>query len=171
MKRWSVVMLALFVAPIATADVVEVDGTGITFEAPDEFVPLSQEYIDIKWPSRNAPRFAVGNERATTTIAFDIKPRDIANADMTELLAAFEQVFDRVIPGIRWIAKDIIERDGQQWLYLEMTSNAIDTDIHNIMLITAFGNEMLLLNFNSTREDFPKYEQALRVSIDSIRLP
>lgn len=171
MMRWLVVMLALLVAPIATADVVEVDGTGITFEVPDEFKPLSQAFIDVKWPNNNAPRFAVGNERATTTVAFDIKPQDISSADMAELLAAFEQVFDRVIPGIRWIAKDIIEHDGQQWLYLEMTSNAIDTDIHNIMLITAFGNEMLALNFNSTREEFPKYEQALRASIDSIRLP
>lgn len=51
-----------------------------------------------------------------------------------------------------------------------MTSSAVDTDIHNIMLITGIGEEMLVFNFNSTREEFPQVEKALRASIDSIKV-
>ena len=57
---------------------------------------------------------------------------------------------------------------GQQWIYLEMSSRAIDTDIHNIMLITPLQGKMLIFNFNSTKAEFPKVEAELRASINSI---
>ena len=33
----------------------------------------------------------------------------------------------------------------------------MDTDIYNIMLVTSYGQEMLMFNFNSTKEDFSIY--------------
>jgi len=33
------------------------------------------------------------------------------------------------------------------------------------MLITSYGKEMLLFNFNSTREEFSQYESELRKSL------
>ena len=166
----NIALLLLLVTQVH-AEMVEIPGTGITFVAPDEFGPISQEVIDIKWPNRNAPKFVVGNEAATTTIAYDIKPRDISNIDMSELKTAFETTFDRMVPGILWKRREVIEHDGRKWVYLEMTSNAIDTDIYNIMLFTSLGKEMLIFNFNSTKEDFPTYESALRESLKTIRVP
>ena len=54
---------------------------------------------------------------------------------------------------------------------MEMTSNAVDTDIYNIMLLTGVEEKMLVFNFNSTKKDFPKYEAALRKSLNSVKLP
>ncbi len=51
-----------------------------------------------------------------------------------------------------------------------MMSRAVDTDIHNIMLVTPFRGGMLMFNFNSTREEFPRMEGALRRSLESISL-
>jgi len=132
---------------------------------------LPQEIIDIKWPSKHAPKYVVGNLRATTTIAYDLKLHDLTGIPLNSLKTSFEGVFNRIIPGIQWIKNEIIEKSGQQWIYLELTSNAIDADVHNIILITIFKKQMLVFNFNSTREDFPKYEKELRESIKSIRLP
>ncbi|KXO08343.1 hypothetical protein AKG98_1942 [Moritella sp. JT01] len=75
-----------------------------------------------------------------------------------------------MIPGVEWKKKEIIELSGKKWVYLEMFSNAIDTEIHNIMLITSYGKEMLIFNFNSAKGEFPKYEDKLRASIQSIQL-
>jgi len=165
------IALAIFICGQAQAGVIELGDTGITFVAPDEFEPLSQEIIDIKWPNKNGPSFVVGNERASTTIAYDVKPLDLSNADLDEVRAAFEQTFNRVIPGIQWKENSIIEHEGRSWVYLEMTSKAIDTDIYNIMMLTGVGQKMVIFNFNSTKEDFPKYEKVLRQSLKSIRLP
>ena len=49
-----------------------------------------------------------------------------------------------------------------------MTSNAIDTDIYNILLCTPYEGKLVLFNFNSTKEDFPKYEESLRKSLGTV---
>ena len=170
MLRTVFAVVTLLVFGSIQADVIEVGDTGVTFDAPEEFKPLPKEIIEAKWPNRNGPRFVIGNERGTTTIAYDVKSEDLSNADFDELRAAFEQTFDRVIPGIQWKANRVFEHDGKQWIYLEMTSNAIDTDIYNIVMLTGVEQRMVIFNFNSTKEDFPKYENVLRQSLASIRV-
>ena len=171
MKNFKYVLLAIFFSVSAYAEVVEVGNTGVTFVPPEGFTKVPQEIIDVKWPNKNAPRFVVGNERATTTVAYDIKPHDLSEANLEEVRISFEKVFNRVIPGIKWQRNEIIEKSGQDWIYMEMTSSAVDTDIYNIMLITDHNKEMLVFNFNSTKEDFSKHEKSLRMSIESIKLP
>lgn len=170
MKILQTLFFAAILTAYAQADIVEIEGTGVTFEAPDGFEPLSQEYIDLKWPNKNAPRFVIGNERATTTIAYDVKPQDLTGTDLDELRATLEQSLGRLIPGIQWKENAVIEQGGANWVYLEMTSSAIDTDIYNIMMLGGIGQKMVIFNFNSTREDFPQYEKALRESLKSVRL-
>lgn len=153
---------------ILFAKTITVEGTTVTFESPAEFAPLSKEVIAYKWPSNRAPNYAIGNETASTTIAYDYKT-DVTGSTLSDLKAQFTYTFDRIIPGIKWIENEMITLDGQAWLMFEMTSNAIDTDIHNLLLVTILDNKLLMFNFNSVKRDFKKYESALRESIASIR--
>lgn len=154
----------------AQAGTVEVGETGVTFVAPDEFGPMPKEWIKLKWPNRNGPRFVIGNERASTTIAYDVKPIDLSTTSLETLKGQFEQTLSGVIPGIQWISNKVIQHAGQEWVYLEMTSSAVDTNIYNIIMMTGIDDQTVVLNFNSTREDFPQYEDALRESMNSIRI-
>ena len=171
MKTKYVVFTFLLVASVAFANPVKIPGTDVTFLPPPGFQPLSQEIIDVKWPNKNAPRYVIGNATASTTIAYDIKDSKMTLADLAEAKGYFTTLFDRIIPGIEWKRNEIIEHSNQPWIMMEMTSNAIDTNIHNVMLVTSYAGRMLMFNFNSTKEDFPKYEKALRGSISSIKLP
>lgn len=144
--------------------------SGVTFEAPAGFTPLSKEEIAGKYPSHSPPSLAVGNERRTTTIAFDLKPQSIPADKLLEVKSAFEKIFERMIPGLVWKERKLIELQGQQWIYFELTSHAIDTDIHNIMLVTPHKGKMLVFNFNSTKGEFPNVESKLRESLKSIKL-
>lgn len=146
-------------------------GTDIIFEVPEGFGPLSQEIMDFKWPSNRAPQYAIGNETGGTTIAYDLKPQpqEITQASLPELQKTFVIVFERMIPNIEWKKNEIISLAGQNWILLEATSSAVDTDIYNIMLVTDYDGEMVGFNFNSTKEEFPQYEAALRKSIESIK--
>lgn len=143
---------------------------GVSFQAPDGFSELSRQEIALKYPSNRAPAFVVGNPRRTTTIAFDLKPHDLPPEKLREVKQSFETLFDRIIPGIEWKQRKIINLQGQQWIHLEMTSRAIDTDLYNIMLITPRHGKMLIFNFNSTKGEFPAMEAALRKSIKTISL-
>ncbi|MDG1708086.1 MAG: hypothetical protein P8H03_04955 [Emcibacteraceae bacterium] len=161
----------LLLVSASHASEVEIPNTGITFEAPENFMEIPKNIRDLKWNSLNAPKFAIGNETASTTIAYDIKPNDISQAPLDELLNYFSSTFDRIIPGLIWHKKEIINLSDQEWVFLEMTSSAVDTDIYNIMLVTSYNNQMLLFNFNSTKKDFSTYEEELRESIRTIKLP
>lgn len=152
------------------AERINVPETTVSFEAPAGFTALSDEEIKAKYPSSRAPRFVLGNASRGTTVAFEIRAHAIPDSALDHAMAAFEQVLSRIIPGIAWKRREIVQRAGQRWIELEATSNAVDTDIHNLMLITPYDGKMLMFNFNSTKEQFPRFEQQLRTSIESIRL-
>ena len=152
----------------AQAETIKVDNGSVTFEAPPGFAKLTQELIDLKYPATRRPTYVIGNASASTTIAYDLKPHVIPNDKLDDVRKSFTTVFNRVVPGIQWKKNEILKHAGREWVHFEMTSNAVDTDIHNIMLVTGHNGKMLVFNFNSTKEDFPKYEKMLRASMHSI---
>ncbi len=162
--------ILLFLVPLVFGETVSLDNGHITFEAPDGFETVPEEVLKLKYPSSRAPKYVIGNKSAATTIAYDLKPNDIPQDQIDEVRAAFTQLFPRMIPNLEWIENKTIELSGRKWVYFEMTSTAIDTDIYNIMLFTGYKGQMLVFNFNSTKEEFKKYESALRKSISTIKI-
>lgn len=171
MKTLHTITALLVLASTLLAEPIKVADTEVTFDPPEDFKPLSKELIAIKWPTNRAPAYAIGTPTGSTTVAYDLKPHNIPQEALPEVQQSFTQLFERIIPGIAWKKNEIIEHSGQRWLMMEMTSHAVDTDIYNIMMLTGFEGKMLIFNFNSTKEDFPKYEEALRKSLKSVKLP
>ena len=172
MKRffWLIAAACVNFAGLAGAAPIQVADSKASFEPPPGFGPVPQAIIDIKWPSNRAPRFVLGNEGASTTVAYDLKPHTIAQENLPDVQKTFTGMMERMVPGIRWVHNELIEIAGQRWLFMEMTSNAVDTDIHNMMLITGLDDQMLIFNFNSTQQEFPTVEKALRSSLRSITI-
>ena len=169
------VVLALGLLLAATITVfarekITIPGSTVTLEAPIDFTPLTAEEIAVKFPRTKPPGYVVGNARRTTTIAYDLKPHPIKDDTLEQGLEVFGTIMGRIVANVVWKRKEIISMAGQRWIFLELTSSAVDTDIYNIILITPFEGQMLIFNFNSTKEDFPKQEAALRASVASIRL-
>ena len=162
--------ILLSLASLVFGETVSLDNGHIKFEAPDGFKPVPEEVIKLKYPSSRAPQYVIGNKSAATTIAYDLKPHNIPQDKIDEARVAFTQMFPRMIPGLKWKENKTMEFSGRKWGYFEMTSTAIDTDIYNIMLFTGYKDQMLVFNFNSTKEEFEKYERALKKSIKSIKI-
>lgn len=171
MKPLMVVAAVALVAfsPAALCKRFYVPETHMYFDAPEDFERLDQALIDAKFPSRNAPDFVVGNERASTTIGCSVSRTQLSLTQLEQGLITIGDAMARLIPGHQWIARKMIDAGGTRWAYFEMTSTAIDTDIHNIVLMTAYPpSGMLLCNFNATVADFERLEPELRASIASI---
>lgn len=166
----SALLLSLFVLTAQAGDFVTPD-SAVTLTVPDDFTVFSANEIKQKWPtSASPPSFVVGSTSRSTSIAYDLKKNPLKLEELDQAMMAFEGVFTRIVPGISWKRREITEIAGRKWVMLELTSNAVDTDIYNIMLITSFRGRMLALNFNSTKRDFVQMESALRRSIASIKL-
>ena len=169
MKCLLLFCLSWFSCSLLAAEV-RLTGTTLTFVAPDEFEPFSQAIIAAKWPARRAPRWVVGNASTSTSIAYDIKQNDISTAPLHVVMNSLKNTMQRIGPGLQWVKTEVVDIHGKAWVYLEFTSQAINADIHNIMLVSAYDKQMIIFNFNSTKAEFTQYEALLRESVQSIKM-
>ncbi|MET0310688.1 MAG: hypothetical protein ABW051_01430 [Burkholderiaceae bacterium] len=170
MLRRTLLIAAACLGERALAKQIVLPGTKIAFKPPESFTELTTEEIRARWMRASPPEFVVGNATRGTTIAYGVKDQTVSEEGLEALLGQFEHTFSRLIAGIVWKKKEIAVINGKRWIYLEMTSSALDTDIHNILLCAPYGRRLVMFNFNSTREEFPRVQAALRRSIGSIAL-
>ena len=163
------IILSLLTGLVSAKDI-SLDEGSVSFVVPDDFTELTEAEITLKFRSARAPKQVVGNEGRTTSIAYQFQEQPTKQSDLPEVQKAFTPLFDRMIPGIEWKQNALVDLAGQKWLLMEMTSRAVDQDIHNIVLITSHKGKMLMFNFNSTKKEFQKMEKLLRQSINSIKL-
>ncbi len=165
----SLLVLALCCASTCShAETFTVPELGLSFDAPAGFKPVPADVVAVKW--RQSPGFVVGNERASTTIAADLRPNAVRPEQLPQLEKALEAQMPQLMPDLRWVRHEIVTIQGRRWAVLELTSQVQDTGIHNIVLATSSQGKLLLVNFNSTIGDFPQVEAALRQSIQSVRV-
>ena len=138
---------------------------------PKGFELMDKKTIAVKFPRGNPPKEVFSNERGKTSIAITVSENARLPPDkLPEFRKYIESVMERMIPGLKWISREYTEIDGRKWARLELMSNAIDTDIHNIILITSFEGMPLMFNFNSIKEEVGALGFELDKSIKSIRI-
>lgn len=166
----SFVTFLLLVCIGAPAETIVFGDGSVTFEAPAGFRALTVAEMARKFPRSADGSRAVGNESLGTTIAYGASVSPLTVDDLPEMQQTFTDMFEEASPGIAWIQNVVVEMDSKPWVYMEFTSEAVDTDIHNIILFTAHQGRVVMFNFNSRTAEFDQYEAALRRSIDSIEL-
>ena len=141
----------------------------VSFVLPKAFSRMTEDMVAKKYPRGNAPEYVFSNESTTVSIAASYTP----NANLTlERLPQFkefmEKTLERNTPGIEWITRGFKEVNGRRWIFLEFQSNAIDTEIRNMILMTALDNGLVMFNFNSTVGDYESHKAVLDQSQSSI---
>lgn len=164
------VLLCLGGQESATDERVSVIDGRVSFAPPAGFKPLSKEQIAAKFPKGNPPQYAFANDSGSVSAVITLSAGKVAPDQLAEFREAMEQFLPRMIPGLKWVTREFVELDGRKWVHLEMTSYAIDTDIHNHMYLTSFEGRALIFGFNSTVKDYPRVKVMLEKSARSIRL-
>ena len=60
MKTIHALFIPMLAIQFVAAEPIKVGDTNVTFEPPKGFKPVPQEIIDVKWPSKRAPKFGRG---------------------------------------------------------------------------------------------------------------
>lgn len=164
------ILIAFLVCSALTAhaSTIRLESTSVEFTAPDGFTELSIKEIQAKFPSRTGPDSALGNERRTTTIAYGVRNVAVTDAILEEQLKQISVSSSRGVPGFKLVEQGMRTINNHSWAYMEFRSTAIDTDIRNILLMSAYYGRMIVINFNSTESDFEALEPQLRKSIASL---
>lgn len=151
---------------------IELYSNKLSLMLPENFSEMPIEVARIKYPMElHRPKHIYSNEMATTSIAINLlENAKLKQSEIVEFRNHMAANLPRIIPGLVWIRQDVIEINNKIWGRLELMSNAIDTEIHNIMLMTSFEGKPLMINFNSTKEEFDSVKTKLETSISSIRI-
>jgi hypothetical protein len=145
-------------------------GGAIEFSPPEGFVELSAEQIRMKYPNANRPEVVYATPDMGVSVAVTFSPAQVTPEQLPELKVAMEQTLPRLIPNLSWITREIVVNNQVSWVHFELTSSAIDTDIHNHMYMTSLDGRMLGFNFNSTVAAYGDHAEQLKSSFESIKL-
>jgi hypothetical protein len=155
---------------ILAGELVSLANGRVSFEPPPGFRPMTEEMIRFKFPRGNPPTHVYANDKLNVSVAITFSPQPLSPTQLPELRAAMEQTLPRMVPGLKWLAREVVEINGTPWVHFELTSHAIDTDIHNHMYMTSLDGRLLGFNFNSTIGQYERYKDALTESRNSIRI-
>lgn len=172
MKKHIKLLIAVFtliIISISADEKIYFANNKVSFIIPKDFKIMSKENIKKKYSRGTAPEFVYSNEQTTSTIAYGYTPNADLNLDnLFEFQKFIENTYNRMIPGIKWIKKEIIEINHYKWIFFEIESNAIDTEIHNIILMSAIDNGLISFNFNSVINEFDVYQKVYSNCIETI---
>ncbi len=167
---WLIVTGFLPAQPIFAVERVTLGDGRVSFEPPSGFKQLTKEEIAKKYFRGNPPQYVFGNRSLSVNVAVTFSKANVSPEQIPEYKEAMEEMFPRMIPGLKWLTRELIEVEGRKWFHLEMTSYAIDTDIHNHLYATSFDGKLLIFGFNSTVKEYPQMKEALEKSFRSIKL-
>lgn len=160
----------VFAQPIFAGERVTLGGGRVSFIPPAGFKRLTKEEIAKKYFRGNPPQYVFGNQSLSVNVAVTFSITKVSPQQLPEYKEAMEEMLPRLIPGLQWLSRELIDVEGRKWVHLEMTSYAIDTDIHNHLYSTSFDGKVLTFGFNSTVKEYPLVKETLEKSFRSIRL-
>lgn len=172
--------LGLALAPFAAqaTDIATPGGT-VTLSLPADFTALSAQEIRQKFGRGGIlPVAAYGNASRGSTIAVSWGQTGSSTFDADTLgqwKGQMHDMFSQQVPGLHWIADEIRPVNGKNWIFLENTTPARQQGgqqvrVHNEIFCTDLRGNMLLVNLNSTEEDFAHYSAAFKTAAQSLRV-
>jgi len=167
---WLIVICCFIAQPISANERVALGDGRVSFIPPTGFKQLTKKEIARKYFRGNPPQYVFANDTVSTTVAVTFSNAKVLPEQLSEYREAMEAMFPRLVPGLQWLKREFVVIDGRKWFHFEMTSYAIDTDIHNHLYSTSFDGKALIFGFNSTVKEYPKMKKVLEKSVQSIKL-
>jgi hypothetical protein len=137
---------------------------------PTHFGPMSEELIRVKYPKEGRPTIVLSNERGTVNIAVNHTSNVMSPKDLDEVHRAFDRMFRNQYPSATWYRSERTTLNGQECFILELLTPAVDTEIHNIIVVSSLESRMLIISTNLTKELVAEWLPITQKMIESIKL-
>ncbi len=124
----------------------------VTISAPKDFIPMSQELLEIKYPNSGRPADVLTDETTQVTLAFKHTNNKMSKEDLIKAHKQVSKMFHNLYPSAEWLRDEIIQQNGYPFIVIEVITPAVDTQIHNIIYATSVDERFLLVSFNTTVE-------------------
>lgn len=136
----------------------------LSIEIPQMLTPMSDDMAKIKYPSENRPQVIYGDERGKASLglsngrhALPADKLDVAKDATLNMLKNFKPQAEAVTV------------DGHKAWLITFRSQAADTDILNMLLVTSENDKAVQAAFNMTKDLEGQYKDVGRASLLSIK--
>jgi hypothetical protein len=125
---------------------------GLSLMVPRDFIPMPYEMISLKYPGQNRPAVVFMNRATTVNIAVRHTNVPLLSGGMERALLDIKTGLLSAMPGGRVNYDGVVVNGDREWFSLDFSSQAIDTEIRNLIVGTSFRDRLLMISFNCTRE-------------------
>lgn len=142
----------------------------VSILVPDNFAPMTEELMALKYPSEGRPSLVLTNETGGINLAFNHTASRATQNDMESYKSYLEKTFKRTYSGSDWKGSGVKEINGRKFGYLEFVSQAIDTEIYNLMFFTDLDGKLLICSFNCTKKNIKQWEPIGKEIMNSTKI-
>jgi len=143
-------------------------GGRVEMLAPADFTPMSDEMARLKYPTANRPSEIITNEAGSVNLAFTYSKQLVAPGQIGQMHTSMDRMFRTVHKTAEWHNSGLKSINGRQWLELDLTMQAADTRIRNMMYGTSSGGRAALVAFNVTVDQEEQWLEAANVMMSSM---
>jgi len=133
---------------------------------PKEFKIMDEETLNIKYPSNNKPRLVYTNEDASINVAFNLNGEYLNGRKLSDFVEVMKKTFEQMDQV--YYSYDF-ELDGTKLYTLKMVTQAIDTEVFNYMVIFELNDQIMIINFNCTKQYMDEWQEVGEFIINSIK--
>lgn len=137
---------------------------------PKDFRLMGEEMLRLKYPSERRPTSVYTNTDGSVNIAVNHTQNSLKSDQLAEFHEDMEQMMKNLYPSAEWFRSELTTINGREFFVLEFRTPAIDTQIHNVMLVTSLDERMLLVSCNATVEVEDVWAATFKRIIQSIRI-
>lgn len=138
---------------------------GFKIKVPTEFRIMSDEIINIKYPNGNPPSLVYTNKETTINVALVMNDVIMKNSQIEEYIKTMESTYKEYLKDIKM---NFWERNNHKIGEMEFTSQGLDTEIYNHLIVFSVNDKLRLVNFNCTKEQASEWQEISEFIIDSI---
>lgn len=140
------------------------DNSKFYLKIPTSFKQLDYDTV-IKKYNGDVPDFVFSNEEATINIAISITESGMANNKIEQFK---DYMVHTMAPTSIIIAEDYYKIDEHNIGQIKLISKATDTNIYNNMLFFSLKGNLVIINFNCTKDLQEEWEKVGDFIIDSL---
>ena len=136
----------------------------LSIEIPQTLTPMPDDMAKIKYPSENRPQVIYGDERGKASLGITAGRNALPAAQLDMAKDATLKMLTNFKPQA-----EPVTVDGHKAWLITFRSQAPDTEILNMLLITSQNEKAVQVSFNMTKDLVAQYQEAAKASLLSLK--
>jgi hypothetical protein len=128
-------------------------GGRVELLVPAGFTTMTREMIQVKYPNRKPPQFALSDERAATNVALTWSETKATQATMPSFETYLYSSTQKAQPQAVWYDHGLQTIGGRQVAFMEMLTPVPDGQVYNLLFFTDVDGRLLIITFNCLKEE------------------